>query len=246
MGAALRDVKGGDNGSRDVRERLDGWNDGLPPQVSSLSERYMCGVINLGCLRPFEEQSQYGFTISRIHETCGNGYPDLAQSQSAYMRHAGTDVGGEQPFVFPLDIELVASPNILVPSLVRLERFYDVPIGAGDAAYKFDALVISSRKIISTVSNGEVEVIRTQDHFATPDSACENVQTATDGVDVGPRLHAEKARKLAFWNRYHGIVRGWRWYISDEYINVQVQPEFDARAEGWEFGYGPLDRGECV
>lgn len=241
-------IKGRDDRASDVRETLNCSYYGVTRQgCRSLIEAYASGVVHLGALCTLEQETKYGFTVSSRHEAGCNGFENLAKAPACHTGLGGTDIGFKQSLVFPCNVELVARPDVVIPSLIRLEVFDDGKGILGQALYKFYSLVVPSRKVIETVGHGKVNVGRVRDRLCvtSSDSNGENVQAASNGVDVGSGFDAEFERQLRFLSRYYAIVSRWCWIISDSYFNVVAEPSVESVFEGWEFGYGPIDTSEC-
>ena len=235
---------------RDVGECFDCSNNRIARHTGfiggSLAEAYLRGVINLGALCTFEQESQYGFTWV-ANPTCCDGLPNILQAPAANVSFRRSGVRAEKPLVFPGYVELMAQPNVVIPSEVRLEVFDDRPRIAGQLPYKFESPVLSSQKILSTVGHGEIKSVRVKDHFCFTfsDGANENVQTASNGVDISSSFDTERERQLRFFTCYNRIVSGWRWTVHDSYFDILVEPRFERGFKGWEFGYGPIDASHC-
>lgn len=239
---AALEIECPDNRIGDLGKSADAFNDGHSGHSSgSFIEAYARGVMHLGALCAFEKKPQYGFTWV-ADPTSRDGPESLAYPKPTDRGFCWSDIGGQKTLMLPCNVQLMASPERSIPSLVRFEIFDDVPASPGQLPYKFEAPVISSRKVVSTPSHGEINSVRVEDHFAFGNGTRQYVQTTSDGVNIGACLDAELQRQKAFFSHYNGIVSRWGWAIYDNYFEVIIEPSAKNSLKGWEFGYGPFNR----
>ncbi len=94
------------------------------------------------------------------------------------------------------------------------------------------------------MTTGDWEVDPVQIRYAVALSECdsENVKRASESVQVGADLSVVLQRQKAFFDRYYQIMRGVRIQIFDRYANVVLHPCIKPLLQGWEIGYGPINR----
>jgi len=97
-----------------------------------------------------------------------------------------------------------------IPPLVRLQRFDDGPFSGGKGLYKFTPLVFFSDESVHACGNGEVRFIDKRLAVATSKRTRQNIEAATDGVDVSPGFDLEFNRQRSFFYRHQNIVRAIR------------------------------------
>lgn len=242
--SALGCVEQLDDRVRRARELCQRGNDWLAKERTSFRDRYVGHELNIGVRRSLPEETDYGFLIC-AQPTCdrvsgleiNNGSPPIESEGQRY------DFGVYQPTVLPHDVELVERPERFVPSLIRFQRFDVRTFDLGERLYEFVAPVISSHERGGASGDRKVRVFVAHCAAARGERRGENIQAASDRVDISADLDVELARQRAFHERYHGIVSGWRWRIFDREIHVVCEPGIDPFLEGWELGYGPIDAG---
>jgi hypothetical protein len=203
----------------------------------------MAGDINIGLRRASRDEPQYGFIINRCDKR--NWFEAETRGPSDGYR-TGVYINGKQPSVLSNDIQLAESPERWIPSLIRFQVFDKAAFVVGKCLYEFGSLVPTFPISRQTGSDGKLNLFIP----SYAETACqrrgENIEAASDGVDVGARFDDEAERQKLFFDRYHHLIRGVALNVDNVGIDVVAQPGIDLGLEGWEVGYGPINTCYCV
>jgi hypothetical protein len=213
--------------------------------VGGFIESYCRGEIQFGIRRILADQPQYGFLIGAAHPSNRQRF-EKWKCLAPHAQAGGWDEHREQPYMLSHNVEVMEGVKRWVSSFVWLDRFDDVSFLGGEGLYEFTPFVISGGEGLRAESDRKVRVIHQRLAVACGQRGRKNVETAADGVDVSADLDLERERQRTFFDSYNDVVRGVCWQLFDSYINVCVRPLTESRLEGWELGYGPIDRGLSV
>lgn len=218
------------------------FNDWTHPRHSKigLAERYARGELYYGVRLPFGDYAQYGFVIgaSEIPLSCVGVSPLY---RHVALQEVGLNFDLEKAFVLPNNVEAMEGEKKVIPSFIRFEIFDDATFGVGKPLYEFVPLVSAFCKNLGAINNGKVNLFAAR--YAEPhsESTSENIEAASENVDVGASLDHERERQRLFVSRYYDIIRGITWRIYNDHINVDIDPRFESLLKGWELGYGPVN-----
>jgi hypothetical protein len=242
----LGHIEQGDDKCRHVREMVQNSNDWLSVEPSFV-DRYVRNELHLVVRRTLPDATQYGFLIQAQgssgfrDEISRCGFPtDYAEAQRANFDF-------QKPAVLTHDVKLMEEPKRLVPSLIRFQTFDQAAWKIGKRLYEFRTLESSPGVENHAVSGDrKINVVGLRYAVAVGQRSSENIETASNSVDVSPHLDIERQRQWRFLQRYYRIVIGWRWRLFGADFDVQPEPFAKAFREGWELGYGPIDAGLSV
>lgn len=247
MGASV--VKETDDAVRHIRELSERWDNEVSEHGLGFSEKYRRGVFDFWISYRWREQANYRFAISSIHERSeGVGYSgnnDIAvPCKSPDLESTGLMANTKKSRVFSGVVELVEGVEQIIPSFVRLDSFETFSNFNGTVSNKLSPSEISSeQKILPTVSNGKVDFIRIADCVTLRESHGENIERASDSVDVRAHFGTESQwQRLFFDCDKHLMSMGIRFIFSNSGINITCQPFAQSALKGWEIGFGPFNR----
>jgi len=227
----LRDVEHFNDRVRQVRKLVQRCNNLPAWEVVGFAQAYLRGEINVGLRCTLGEETDFGFIISAARRPTDSG------------NDAWSGVHGQQTLMLSHNVEHMKGVKQLIPSLVRFQLFDDISFRCGERLYEFTPLVVSPGEFLGAVGNREVSVVNKRLAVAVSERRSENVETASDRVEVSASFDLESQRQRLFFNRHEGIVRGMKWLLSDGHVQVLIKPNIKALLEGWELGFGPTDRG---
>lgn len=252
-GAVASVIEVSNNGLGEVGELVERCNNLSMREVRGFVQAYLRGEFNLGLLYTLGDETNYGFIWSAAHVAwAGNGGEGFrGVSPARDFNQSRMDIDGYQSLMLSDNVEPMEGVKKVIPSLIRFKRFDDSSFLGGEGLYKFrpfEALASSEgvHKLGVGRRNGKVCVINERMAVAVCQGASENVKAASDSIDVGPRLNLECERQRLFFDRHHHVVRNIFWLFSDGYVYVTLKPSIGSLPEGWEFDYGPVDRGLSV
>lgn len=237
-----------DDRLRKVGEFVERCNNLPMWEVRGFAQAYLHGELDLGLLSLGGESQNCGFIISARNPSGSNRsehFGDVAPSE--HGKRARANFRGQQSLVLSNNVELMEGPKKIIPSLVWLQRFDDTSFLGGQGLYKFspfEAFSVgdSSSQDAGVANDGEVSLVNERLAVAVGESASQNVETATNGVDVCASFDLERDWQRAFLNRHHDIVRGVIWQLFDDHVNVIFEPSIKPLLKNWEIGFGPIDR----
>lgn len=235
-------VKQSDDPCRQAREIVERFNDIHARQGLGLIERYNKGDLQMGVRYALADEANYGFVIRA--DIGGRWKGDIIgrKTRSADCEPLGFRPDGEQAPVFPLNVEAMEGVKQLIPSTIRLQRFKEASFALGKPLYEFRSLVsFQGLEFGLAGADGEISLFGFRYVEAVSESRAEQIETASDGVEIGASLDAETERKRLLFHRYYDIVRRWRFCLFDSYAAIRVDPPGDPLLEGWELGYGPVN-----
>lgn len=229
---------------RQLGELVERFNNLPVCEIAGFAQAYLRGEINLGLLcRVFGEETNYGFVFSAQPSRRHRGKVVNGTTPTGDGKDARPDFNCQQPLMLSHNVELMERVKEVIPSFVRFQMFDDRSFFNGKGLYEFVPFVVSAHELFGAVSNGKVSVINKRLAVAVSQHRSENIEAASDSIDVSARLNLERERERGFWARHNDIVQGVCWQLFDHYVNVVVEPSIEARLKDWELGYGPMDRG---
>ncbi len=228
-----------DDRTRQARELTERSNYLFRFGRSRFTERYARNELELVVRPPFGEEAKYGFLI---YPKRSYSYRNEINPFSPTNRQAsGQYIHIDEPAVLPNDVEVMEGEQRLVPSLIRFQRFDDHALGRGQPVYEFTSLVASASEDCLAVNDGEISVFRLTYAVAIGEGGSENIEAASDRIDVCTKLDIERAREKRFFDSYYDIVSRWRWRIFNTNINVESEPGFNPFSERFQLGFGPIN-----
>lgn len=237
-------VEVSDDGLGDVRELVERCNNLPMWEVCGFIQAYLRGDLNLGLLYTLGDQTNYGFIWSAAHEAgtrngseCFRGAPPAGNLNLSRL-----DIDGHQSLVLSDDVQQMEGIQKSIPSLVRFQRFDDTSFLDGEGLYEFMPLVIPSRELLLAGSDGKVSIVNKRLAVAVRQCAGEDIEAATNGINVSASLDLERERQRLFFSSQNNIIRDIGWRLFDDHIEIVFKPGIRCLSEGWEFGYGPIDR----
>ena len=239
------EVEQRDDRVRKAREIVERFNDTDRLYERGFMDRYALRDFQIVC-RPISwrslfEGAQYGLVISRQNPRIEIGDESVAGKVSGNGEAGGPHDDFQQSLMFPLDVELMKEPKTIIPSFVRLQRLDNCSFGLRERIYKLFPLKLGVNKGRVAPSYGKIDIV--QPRYVVPfrQSAREQVETTSDGIEVGPELDMKGERERLLLTSYYGIVSGWRWLVFDNHIHIVVQPSGHSVSEVWELGFGPIN-----
>ncbi len=211
-----------DDRLRQARELTERCNNLPMWEVTGFIHAYEHAEINFGLRMLFGEEANYGFVISAAHPT------------TSYSNNMGHDFDCQKTLMLSDNIQKMEGVEKIIPSFVRFQRFDDSSFHGGHGLYKF--------RPFKSISNGEVSLVTVSLAVAVGERHSQNVEATSDSVDVGSSLDLERERETRFFLRYHNIVRNLRWLLFERYVSVLIEPAIESAFEGWQLGFGPIDR----
>lgn len=235
------DVEQLDDRIREARELAERCNDADPVHVGRFIDAYASGEIQLGIRCALSEKTQYGFLIGAAHvrnrkgRKVPNGIPSHTQSR-------GVNLHREQSYMLSNNVEVMEGVKGFITSFVRFQRYDNVAFLGGEGLYEFMPFVVPISEGLMAGGNRKVSIVNKRWAVALSKGCGKNVEAASNGIDVSANLDLECERERFFLRSNNEIVRNIRWQLFDTYIHICVEPSVQPRLEGWEFGYGPVDR----
>jgi hypothetical protein len=232
-----------DNGVREGAELTDRFNNSLLIERASLVDCYVRGDIEFGIINPILfEQTKYGFAI--YADPRGNGRENILghMSPCADDKKIGENRWRDESLVLAHDIETMEGTKRFIPSLIRLQRFDFDSFALGKPLYEFRSLVSMTRlKDRLGRSNGKIAVLGIRHVIAIGETASQNIEAASNGVDVSTCLDHETERKRRLLDCHYNLIRDIRIGVSRSDFDVLLEPNRQLLFEGWQLGYGPVD-----
>jgi len=242
----LRNIEFPNDRVRKCGELVQCYNDLPMVEVSGFIQAYLHGEINLGIRCALGDETNYGFIIAAAHPAGSDWRKRLAQSPGHETQLGGSDFDSQQALMLADNVEQMEGVKKVVPSLVRFQRFDDGLFRCGERLYEFVPFVVPCVEVGSTRSDWKVSVVNQRLAVAVGKGRGENIETAPNGVDVNASLNLERQRQRLFFDRQKDILRSIRWQLFASHVNVVFEPSIQSYLEGWELGYGPIDRGPSV
>ena len=224
-----------DDRVRQARELVERGNDLIRLFRLDYIERYSRGYLALAIRRELPEEANYGFLIfARSHIA---GWNKVIPGKCPF----GDKINHDQIAVLPHDVEMVEGIERFVPSLIRFQRFDDRFFGCGQPLYEFASFVPPTCENSGALGYRKIGFVVPTYAVANGQCSRENIEAATNDVDVGAKLDVERERERAFLDRYYPVVRRWRWRLFKADFDVVGEPGCNPLSEGWELGIGPIN-----
>jgi hypothetical protein len=228
---------------RNAREFTERCNNFPVFEVAGFIQAYLHGDLKLGMRNALGEKPEYGFVISAANPT-GNDWREGSLHFDPYDTQLRWEyIDGQKALMLSHNVEQMEGVKQFIPSTVRFQRFDDRTFPLGERLYEFTPLVAVAGEDGSTVDDGKISIVNKALAVAISERRSEDIEAASDSINVGAGLDLECQRQWRFLNSNDDIVRGIRWQLFDDHLNVFIEPSIKARFEGWELGYGPIDRG---
>jgi len=250
----LREIEQIDDRIRKARELAKSCNYFPAWEIIGLGKAYLRGELNMGLMRRvFDDKANCGFvwSCSRTRPTtmnrdeCVESVPRSRNDKNPWSSR----IDGKQPCMLSQNVEVMESAERIVTclSFVRFQRFDDSSFLGGKGLYEFVPFEsLTGYKDCSARSDREVGIIFKSLAVAVSKRVRENIQAASDRIQVDTSLDLEREReRLFFFGHYH-IIRNIRWLVSDRQANIIVEPSIKPFLKGWEIGFGPIDRSLSV
>jgi hypothetical protein len=113
----------------------------LPLSERFLTNRYLSGKMNFCWMSPFGEVAKAGFIVSS--SVCGR-VSGIEPPTTDIERCYGRDYS-QKPLVLPFNIEVMKSPDIVISSLVRFQKFKPLAFGGREPFYELMPFVIPGK-----------------------------------------------------------------------------------------------------
>jgi hypothetical protein len=240
----LRVVERFDDAVRKAHELTELCNNFPAFEVRGFVEAYLSGELKLGMFHRLGDVTDGGFVISALHPTRSDG---LKIAHFGVVEEVmGANIYFQEPCVFSNDVKVMEGENKPISSVVRFQAFDDASLSIRERLYEFGTLVTTCEEQFFTLRDREVCVINKVLAVTVSKNDRENVEAASNGVDVSASLHLERQRQRGFLDRYNEVVSGISWHLFDDHIHVVVEPATKPLLKDWELGFGPIDRGLCV
>lgn len=232
-----------DDRTRKAREIVQRSNDSLSFGEQSFVERYISMKLNLGYWCSFGEFSDLGFICHanearRVEDK--HTISNVPFSDSHFSRRG---MENEQPAMLSLNVQVMQEDKatVSIASTIRFQRFDNHSFGRGKPVYEFRPLVFSTNELGGAIDDGKIDFVRTGHAVAISEGGGEDVETASDCIDVSARFHIERERQRRFFDHYQRIIGGIRAAIFEDYIQITFDKGIEPFFEGWEIGYGPVN-----
>jgi len=234
------DIEKSDDAARKARELVESFNESYFSTSLDLIERYVRGYFQIGFRVPTRETPHYGFVVSALRPFKKFDGKDISTA-----RHDGLGAGDdrEQPSMLACDVEAMEGPQPRIPSLIRFQAFNDATFAIGKPLYEFGPFISPGEKGDFAFSNGKIHITMPRYGEAVIEAGRQNIQTASDCADINTGFDRERERKRLFLDNYYELFLRCRIRMNRLYADVSFKPGVDARIEGWELGYGPVNGG---
>jgi hypothetical protein len=209
----------------------------LPYAERRFIDRYDSGRMNIGIIRFFGDETKSGLTI-RANLPVNGDYVPFSQSEE----RCDFWFDSQQSAVLPFDIQVMQSPEVVIASVVRFERFEQCSFPYGQLFYEFTPLVFAGQKDFSVLGDRKINFVHPFYAVASSDRVGENIQGASKYVDIGSELNGKVPREGSALRRYNHVMGRIVFQLHDFGINVSVDPSLHSLVEGWKMGVGPIDR----
>lgn len=210
-------------------------------QGARLSHRYLSGDLEVIFVSEFGDHAKYGFAIG-VNQLGESGFAFNETIPPMASNDSGARFDSQKSLVFPGIVEVVQLPEEGVPSVVRLDRFDYLALRIGEPLYEVSPLVFSRQKLGLGLGDGKICLVPIRHVVAVGKGRREYIERAADRVDVGPEFDRKLKGYGRFLECYEKVVSGVRIKIFDAQINIDVEPSLHPLLEGWQVGYGPINR----
>lgn len=148
---------------------------------------------------------------------------------------------GEQPFMLSDNVELMESPQEVIASIIRPERFKDSYVGNGKPMFRFDPVQWIG-EVIEAGKDRKVRLSAGKLAIACGENASEQIKSWSKGIDDGADAGIDGGWQVALFAKYRDFLAGLRIRLCDRYTRIHLLPGCKHLPEQWEFGYAPVDR----
>ncbi|MGC1368867.1 MAG: hypothetical protein WA831_03380 [Methylovirgula sp.] len=202
-------------------------------------DNYKRGYLKLGVASGLGKKSKCGFTVGT--HICGDrNIPFAGSAFEANTESCGSAIDVQKSAVLSQNIQLVQSPEGVIPSTVRFERFDYLTLGWGESFYELYPLVVLAEKGDFALGDWKVDVLTFSHPVALSERGGENIQGTANCVDIGSGFDVEREWERLFLESYDKIVRGIFFELTDTYLKASFDPSIYACVEGLEIGFGPV------
>lgn len=235
-----------DDRVRKAREIAQRGNDWFASRDVDFIEDYCRGKIEIGLWCSFGIEAQCGFAISSIEEIFPHGEEVVVDAKASQAPARSPRGYGKQRLMLPFDVQLMEGPQIVVPSLIRFQRFDDRSFGIGERLYEFLPLIVPRCERAGIFGDGEINLVGVRHAVALREGGGKDVEGATDGIDVCSHLDVERKRQRLFFDHHYDIVSSMTFQLFHDHAEVVASPSVQSALKGWQIGYGPVDGGLSV
>ncbi len=237
----LGDIEQLDDRVRQARELTRRFNHIFAAREAGLAERYLGGELQLVACRILSDAPKDGFVLSAVRED-DLAYEDISERPDLRdMQALRQDIDVDKSPVLAQNVELVQLNQQRVSSRIRFQRFDDRTFGVRQPLYKFMRPILSSREGARAAGDWEIRVFGLTYAVTLGERCGEDIETASNNVDVSAKLNVERERERSFFDRYYQVVSSWRWLLFDNDFDVLAEPSLDPFDEGWQLGFGPIN-----
>lgn len=228
-----------------AREIVERFNDTDRQSERGFIDRYALRDFEIICRPvmngPVGKRSEECLVVCRNDQSAKFWSESLTRKTWRDTKACGIQDNLKEPMVFPLDVELMKEPKTFIPSLVRLQRFDESSFRLGEPIYKIMSLILARSESTQTLGYREPRVFGIDYMVPSRERDGQNIQTASESIEVSPELNIEGERERLLLDDYQRIVSGWRWQLFDNHLHVSGKPGIEVGPESWEFGYGPIN-----
>src|SRR5882724_9470377 len=133
----------------------------------------------------------------------------------------------EQPPVFAQNIEIVESPQVRISLGIRLQILDEPAVRRGQMLQEQSALLLFER-FFAPEEREAYFVFRDRKAVSAYQSHRQNIEAATNSVDVRASLDAKGQGQQFRFDGDDRIMRGRRWHVPDFDAHASLQPRFQA------------------
>lgn len=233
-------LKSLDDRLRECRELMQRGNDWLAADGTALSERYRNGQQNLAIRCVNSGRGDYGVVLKA--GPCGDVLKSFTQHLGSDRDPERRNVRLEQTPMFPRVVEIVErNQHVIVPSMPRLQRFDNGPIGLGKPLYLFTSCVFPLEESGSTLADGELRIFGVNVAVASGEQIHQHIETASETVEDRASLDVDNSRDALDGVKANDLLAKLRIRLVGNTIWGTLPPRFNAICEHVELGYGPVN-----
>jgi hypothetical protein len=163
----------------------------LPLSERFLTNRYLSGKMNFCWMSPFGEVAKAGFIVSS--SVCGR-VSGIEPPTTDIERCYGRDYS-QKPLVLPFNIEVMKSPDIVISSLVRFQKFKPLAFGGREPFYELMPFVIPGKETFFAAGDRKVNVVKLSYAVACGNDACHYIEGAPSDIDERPEFDGKRQRE---------------------------------------------------
>jgi hypothetical protein len=236
--ALLASVKQVDYSAHRSGEPIQSRDDTFPMDSGevNLVKDYFEGRCYLGFRCVSGEFKQYGF----VFQSTENRLAPETAGRPGHAHVIGPHAQSDEPFVLPLNIELMQRPQIVAPSFVWVDRFDDFDFGFGEPLFTFYPCEWIG-EFLGGSKYRKVRVVAGRHAIALRERGGEKVQTASERINDGASFGMDHERKRQFLLRYRQGLAGISIGLLEGYLYARRLPGQEPMFQDWELGFAPIN-----